>query len=110
MHIWQTNIHTIYHINNSVFGTKPTSEEKDLGVITNNLMVSKHFAYAHSKANRILSMIRKTFKSWDSRLLYKMTVHPHLEYCSSAWSPLSTLPEGQESSGTGTTSLHKTNY
>jgi len=53
-------------------------------------MVSKHCDH-YSKANRILGMIKRTFKTRDSRLLlslyYKTMVHPHLEYCSSAWSP-----------------------
>ena len=67
------------------------TEEKDLGVIiANNLLVAKHCAYAYSKANRTLGMIKRTVVSRDIRILlnlYKTLVRPHLEYCSPAWSP-----------------------
>ena len=89
MHIGRTNVHSAYYMNNSVLGI--TNEEKDLGIIiTDDLLVSKHCASAYSKANKILGMIKRTIISRDSRLLlslYKTLVRPHLEYCSSAWSP-----------------------
>jgi len=63
-------------------------------------LVSKHCASAYFKANKILGMIKRTIISRESRLLlslYKTLVRPHLEYCSSAWSPHhTTLPKGQK--------------
>jgi len=51
MHVGKTNIHSIYHMSNTVLGT--TSEENDLGLlVSDDLKVSKHCAY--SKANRTL--------------------------------------------------------
>ena len=55
MHVGRTNVHSIYHMMNNIeLGT--TSEEKDLGVfVSDDLKVSKHCAYAYSKANRSLA-------------------------------------------------------
>jgi len=68
-----------------------TVEEKDLGVIVaDNLMTAKHCAFAYSKGNRILGMIKRTIISRDIHILlnlYNTLVRPHLEYCSPAWSP-----------------------
>jgi len=89
MHVGRTNIHSKYYMNDAELGD--TTEEKDLGVlITDNLLVAKHCAYAYSKGNRILGMIKRTIISRDIRILlnlYKTLVRPHLEYCSPAWSP-----------------------
>ena len=89
MHVGRSNIHSKYYMNDAELGD--TSEEKDLGVIiADNLLVAKHCAYAYSKRNRILGMIKRTVVSRDSHILlnlYKSLVRPHLEYCSPAWSP-----------------------
>ena len=89
MHIGRTNVHSKYYMNGAELGN--TTEEKDLGVIVaDNLMVAKHCAYAYSKGNRILGMIKRTVVSRDVHILlnlYKTLVRPHLEYCSPAWSP-----------------------
>jgi len=65
--------------------------EKDLGVIiSKDLKVSKQCSAAYSKANKMLGVINRTvtYKSTDIMLrLYKSVVRPHLEYCSTAWSP-----------------------
>jgi len=53
-------------------------------------MMAKHCAYAYSKGNRILGMIKTTIISRDIHILlnlYKTLVRPHLEYRSPAWSP-----------------------
>jgi len=67
------------------------TEEKDLGVIiSKDLKVSKQCSAAYSKANKMLGVINRTitYKSTDIMLrLYKSVVRPHLEYCTSAWSP-----------------------
>jgi len=86
MHVGRTNTHFKYYMNNVQLGI--TKEEKDLGVlVVDDLMVAQHCAYAYSKANR---MIRRTILSRDVGImlsLYKTLVRPHLEYCSSSWSP-----------------------
>ena len=67
------------------------NEEKDLGIfITDNLKPTRQCKQAYSKASKALGLIGRTisFKSKDVLLrLYKTLVRPHLEYCSSAWSP-----------------------
>ena len=43
-----------------------------------------------SKANKVLEMIKKTFKfpcKENIRLLYTSLVRPHLDYAVSSWSP-----------------------
>jgi hypothetical protein len=65
--------------------------EKDLGVlISSDLKVSPQCISACARANRVLGMIGRTIvnKTTDVMVqLYKTLVRPHLEYCSSAWSP-----------------------
>jgi len=89
MHVGRTNLHSKYYMNEIALGN--TVEEKDLGVIVaDNLMTAKHCAFAYSKGNRILGMIKRTIISRDIHILlnlYKTLVRPHLEYCSPAWSP-----------------------
>ena len=64
MHIGRTSVHSKYYMNGAELGN--TTEEKDLGVIVaDNLMVAKHCAYAYSKGNRILGMIKRTVVSRD---------------------------------------------
>ena len=66
-------------------------EEKDLGVtIVDNLKTSVHCAHQYAKANRMLGLLRRTFKTRSKPVLlkmYKSVVRPHREYCSSVWSP-----------------------
>ena len=83
MHVGRTNTHSKYYMNNVQLGI--TKEAKDLGVIVvDDLMVAQHCAYAYSKANRTLGMIRRTIiRSRDVGImvsLYKTLVRPHLEY------------------------------
>ena len=67
------------------------SQKKDLGVtIVDNLKTSVHCAHQYAKANRMLGLLRRTFKTRSKPVLlkmYKSVVRPHLEYCSSVWSP-----------------------
>jgi len=67
------------------------SEEKDLGVtISKDLKVSQQCSAAYSKANRMLGVMNRTitYKSTDIMLrLYESVVRPHLEHCTTAWSP-----------------------
>ena len=67
-------------------------EFKDLGIITNHhLSWNPHIDYVVSKANRILSLIKRTCKGLDDpitlRTLCCSLVHSNLEYCSVVWSP-----------------------
>ena len=65
--------------------------EKDLGVwICSDLKPSLYCCKAAASAMRVLSMIRKAFVNISKELftfLYKTYVRPHLDYCSSIWSP-----------------------
>ena len=69
------------------------SEEKDLGVIIqDNLKVDKQVAASVAKANKMLGMIRRSFKSSDEKMmlqLYKSVVRPHAEFSiyHGPWSP-----------------------
>ena len=67
-------------------------QEKDLGVIVDNKLKFKaHISLKISKANSMLYLIKNCFKHLDEKmflLLYNSLVRPHLEYASSAWSPI----------------------
>ena len=65
--------------------------EKDLGVyIDHNLNFQVHIGEIISKANKILGLIRRSFKYLNQDMfltLYKTLVRPVLEYSSPVWSP-----------------------
>ena len=67
-------------------------EEKDLGVLFDTtLKFSSHIAATASKANRLVGLIRRTFKFLDQKMLvqlYKSLIRPHLEYANSVWNPV----------------------
>ena len=66
-------------------------EEKDVGVIiSDTLKPSLHCAKAARKANAVLGQMSRSISYRDRYTflrLYKIYVKPHLQYCSSAWSP-----------------------
>jgi hypothetical protein len=68
-----------------------TDVERDLGVIMSSDLKSEHqVASAVSKANMVISTLRRTFKYWTPyifRILYTAFIRPHLEYAAPAWSP-----------------------
>ena len=68
-----------------------SQKEKDLGVImSNDLKWADQVNQVVNKANRMLGIIRNTFKSFnfDSfKLLYQSLVRPHLDYAVSVWNP-----------------------
>jgi len=69
---------------------KKCTEEKDLGVIFNDMKSSRQCLEAYNRASRILGMIKRTisYKNRDIMLnLYKTLVRPHLEFCTPVWSP-----------------------
>ncbi len=67
------------------------NEEKDLGVtVDNSLSFEQHCESATNKANRVLGVIRRSFKYIDKEVmltLYKSLVRPHLEYGNTIWHP-----------------------
>ena len=67
------------------------TEEVDLGVtVDQHLKFSKHVDLKISKANKLLGLIKHSFKYLNSEvltLLYKSIIRPHVEYATSVWSP-----------------------
>ena len=65
--------------------------ETDLGVcIDNNLKFSDHISAKLAKANKMLQVIRYTFKHLTPDIfkkLYTSIVRPHLEYATPVWTP-----------------------
>ena len=68
-----------------------SDEEKDVGVmVTKTLKPSLQCARAAKKANQVLGQMARSITYRDKftfTRLYKVYVRPHLQYCSSAWSP-----------------------
>ena len=94
MHFGNTNSHQNYLISsddNSTFSLKETAIEKDLGIfISNELKWDKHIAECTKKANRMLGMIKRTFKNRNLegiKRLYTSLVRPILDYGAPVWSP-----------------------
>ena len=65
--------------------------EKDLGVqIDNKLSFSSHITDVTSKSNRILGLIKRSFRYMGKETfvkLYKSLIRPILEYACTVWSP-----------------------
>ena len=65
--------------------------EKDLGVIVDeDLNFYKHIEDKVSKANRMIGIVRQTFKFMNKTIfktVYKTLIRPHLEYACVIWSP-----------------------
>ena len=71
-----------------------TSElERDLGVmVSSDCRWRNQVNAAASKANRVLGMMRNTFRFWTddiARMIYPTFIRPHLEFASSVWNPSS---------------------
>ena len=70
---------------------KHSDGERDLGVkISNNGKSSEQCMIAAKKANTVLGMIKRNFKSRSKDViirLYKTLVRPRLEYCVQMWCP-----------------------
>ena len=68
-----------------------TAEEKDLGVIMDNVLTfHKHTAYSIKKASKMLGLFRVTFTCLDEITVPKIfmaMVRPHLEYGNVIWHP-----------------------
>ncbi len=95
---------------------KEVNEEKDLGVVMDkNLKFVAHIQTVVKKANRMLGVIKRTFKYIDKEVflnLYKAIVRPHLEYASNVWSVIykkdATLIENVQRRATRLMKKHKT--
>ena len=65
--------------------------EKDLGVtFTNDLKVATQCKEVYAKANQMLGLVSRTIQFRNPSVLmnlYKSLVRPHLDYCSTVWSP-----------------------
>lgn len=93
-HIQFTNrlspLQAVYHINNTAL-TK-VSQMNDLGVVYDSkLRFDGHITNITNKAFKMLGFIlrfSKDFRNVDCiKMLYNTLVRPHLEYCTTAWSP-----------------------
>ena len=89
MHFGLNNPRLTYILNGHELD-KMTSE-KDLGVMVDDrLKFHVHTAAAIKKANQILGVIKKTYKTRDANTistLYTSMVRPHLEYGNAIWGP-----------------------
>ena len=89
LHTGRNNQKYTYQWGSGHLGT--TTYEKDVGVIiADSLKPSLQCLKAAKKANRVLGQMAKLISYRDKYTfsrLYKVYVRPHLQYCSSAWSP-----------------------
>ena len=89
IHYGKNNLYFSYTLGSNVLGT--STEEKDLGVIfSDDLRWDEHIASLVNKANRVLGIVKKTFKTKNQNVLKKLytsLVRPHLEYASQVWHP-----------------------
>ena len=93
LHLGQNNLKLNYFMDES--GSPKQLEdstvERDLGVlISKDLKPTQQCLKAAQKANRVLGMIKRTFKRLDEetlKLLYCSYVRPQMEFCIQAWSP-----------------------
>lgn len=93
LHVGKTNPKHKYNmtLDNVVYEITSCGEEKDLGVIFDNMLLfDSHIQSSINKANRMLGLIKRTFDFLDKEMfckLYKALVRPHLEYANVIWCP-----------------------
>uniref|UniRef100_A0A803JG40 Reverse transcriptase domain-containing protein n=1 Tax=Xenopus tropicalis TaxID=8364 RepID=A0A803JG40_XENTR len=90
MHFGRNNINANYLLNGSVLGA--SLMEKDLGVFVDNKLSNARQCHSvATKANKVLSCIKKGIDSRDENIilpLYRSLVRPHLEYAVQFWAPV----------------------
>ena len=106
MHLGSKNPQHLYHMYKTSHQTKKKNSisyklvfhdleevgtETDLGIcVDSNLTFSDHISAKLSKANKMLQIIKHTFKHITPeifKMLYTTLVRPHLEYGTPVWSP-----------------------
>ena len=87
MHFGHNNPNKVYHLGGQEL--EVIDSEKDLGVMVDDkLKFHVHTAYATKKANQMLGVIKRTYRTRDAvtmTTLYKSMVRPHLEYGNAIW-------------------------
>ena len=85
----QIHPNEVYHLGDQEL--EVIDSEKDLGVMVDDkLKFHVHTAYATKKANQMLGVIKRTYRTRDAvtmTTLYKSMVRPHLEYGNAIWGP-----------------------
>ena len=82
-----------FYSNGITYPTSTDNNEKYLGITFNsNMQFKSHINLIIHKANNILGIIKRTFRSRDAntirvRLLYTIFVRPILDYASIIWHP-----------------------
>jgi hypothetical protein len=93
MHIGKTNEQRKYFmsIENKIVEISKCTEEKDLGVTFDNLLLfDSHINRVITKACQLLGIINRSFKFLETDgflMLYKSIIRPHLEYGNGVWYP-----------------------
>ena len=89
LHFGNRNQNFQYTMNEVVISSE--SNQKDLGVmISDSCQPTEQCGMAAKKANQVLGRINRSFSCYTKDIMlqiYKVFVHPHLEYAVSAWSP-----------------------
>lgn len=81
---------SIYQFKNNII--ESVSVIRDLGVlIDTKLSFAQHIEYCRNKALKVLGFIKRNTKDFTDiftiKLLYTSLTRPHLEFCTSLWSP-----------------------
>ena len=88
-HTYSKSAGTAYKL--TFYNLADVTEETDLGIcIDDQLSFSDHITAKLSKANKMLHVIKNTFKNLTPEIfkkLYTTLVRPHLEYGTPIWSP-----------------------
>ena len=107
MHVGKTNIHSIYHMSNTVIG-EPV-KKKDLGVfVSDDLKVSKHCAYAYSRQIERWALLKEHLKLGIVGYCWVCTRRWSVRICSIALQPGLHTTKETKTPWEGTTSLYKT--
>jgi len=89
LHIGLDDYPSSYTLNGTVI--ESVSSMRDLGVqIDSSLKFHQHTSITVNKANRVLSLISKSFMHLDAHMLsalYRSLVQPILEYANLVWGP-----------------------